>query len=253
MTNQPDNFSAGTPGAEGYKAPTPPVVTVAAAAPVAPVPAVPAVPPVATGCSIIPVVANANRMTVRDAICLYHLRSEGSTSALRQAVNVTIDNRIRTAFNNDSYVDALVLTEIMLTRTNHRLCVFTGDGEGGFFRILENFLEKALERIDANNGIARFIVLSKTVPSCLAEMLVKFPKRLQVMLAGTNGPAHHFIVSDSTMARMEEPHQPLTENSMADEIKAKVFYNEPAVSDFLEKQFQSIWNIVKDFPVNKPA
>jgi hypothetical protein len=203
------------------------------------------------GCAVVAAAAPTRGMTVKEAVMLYQVRSEEKSSALRQAVNVTIDNKIRTDFNNDSYADALVLTEIMLCRTHHRLCVFTGDNEGGFFRTLKKFLEKALDRIEANNGVARFIVLSKELPSCLIELLAKFPQTLQVMRASTDGKVHHFIVSDSTMARMEEPHDPLTDNSLADEIKAKVFYNEPAVSKYLETQFDSMWNVVKEFPLNK--
>jgi hypothetical protein len=192
-------------------------------------------------------------MTVAEAVKLYSSRvDEKSSSALRQAVNIAIDNKIRMDFSNDSYADALVLTEIMFQRTSHRLCVFTGDAEGGFFGILLKYLDAALQKIQCNNGSARFIVLSKDIPQCLTGLILKFPKTLQVMRASSKGGVvHHFIAADSTMARVEEPHKPLTQESKADEIKAKVYYNEPNIAEYFEKQFEDIWRIVKEFPINK--
>jgi hypothetical protein len=189
--------------------------------------------------------------TIKDAVEIYTRRSKEETTVLRQAVNSMIENKIRTDFNNDSYIDALVLTEIMFDRSNKSLRIFTGDAEGGFFRVLVKHLRTAIERIEQNNGIVRFIVLSKTIPGCLTELISYFPKSFQVLRAAASRDVRHFIVSDGKMARLEEPHIALTENSPANSIKAKVFYNEPAISGYLETQFDSMWNVAKDFPINK--
>jgi len=190
-------------------------------------------------------------LTVAEAIANYKARSAESSSVLRQAISYMIDNNIRTDFANDSYSDALVLTEMMLSRTNKSLRVLSGDGEGGFFYILNTFLSDAITRIAQNDGCAHFILIAKTIPKYLLDLQAMYPHKFSVKLAGTDTPIRHFIVSDTKMARVEEPHKALRENSKSNEIKARVYFNEPTVSSFLEKQFDSMWAIVSNYEVNK--
>ena len=181
-------------------------------------------------------------MTIGQAISRYKADRETSSSpALREVINYMIDRNIKTEFSNDSYPDALALTDVMFSRSTQNIRILTGTQGDGFLQVLKESFVKALEKIKSNGGRVRIVVLGKT-SKCLDELKNNYPATLEVLPAQSTGPIKHFTVCDSRMARLEEEHDELTEQTPITAVKARVYFNDPAQSKMLEDVFDHIWN-----------
>ena len=179
----------------------------------------------------------------------WYLRSDGvvRSSALREIINHMVEGQVKTEFENDSYLDALVLTEVMFARANNSIRMFTGPMCEGFLKTLESCFKSAVERFALSGGIIQIVIICDEVPKFLADLKEKFPKTIQIGLAKIRpgaGPINHFLVCDSKMARVEEPHGDLTQNTPIDAIKAKAYFNNVSLARIFESRFAAMWGVV---------
>jgi hypothetical protein len=168
-------------------------------------------------------------------------------SALREVIGWMIQNNAKTEFENDSYLDALVLTEVMFSRSTHSIQMFTGPSCEDFLKTLQNSFISAAERLKSAKGKIRILMIADSVPAALEELKQKYSGTVEVALAKARegaGPISHFFVCDSKMARVEQPHPPLNPNTPINAIKARVFFNDSGLSQMLEGQFSAMWKIV---------
>ncbi|PYJ83512.1 MAG: hypothetical protein DME22_15585 [Verrucomicrobia bacterium] len=177
-------------------------------------------------------------------------RADGvvKASMLREVINWMIQNNVRTEFENDSYLDALVLTEIMFDRSNHSIRMFTGPSCEKFLQTLEKTFVDALQRLKANNGKVQILVLADHKPEFLSKLESTFPQTLEIglgkMREGVKDQIGHFFVCDCKMARIEQPHDPLNDDTPVNAIRAKVYFNAPGPAQLLEARFDAFWNVV---------
>lgn len=190
-------------------------------------------------------------MNVTDAIKQYQANGDAPTgTALREVINQLIDENIKTDFSNDSYLDALVLTDVMFHRCNSSVRLLTGGGGSSFLSTLKSTFVGAISRLAQSKGIARILLLDSPVPDWLAELAKAYPKTLTIRRAASPEPIRHFIVCDSNMSRHEEIHAPITDTTPATAIKARVSFNEPGRAKVLENYFDSMWETVAKFSAN---
>jgi hypothetical protein len=184
-------------------------------------------------------------MTIQQTIENYRADGKGSVSpTFRALVNQMIDTNAKTEFANDSYADALFLTDVMFERSQTSIRLLTGPSGGDFLHALEGSFEGAINRLKAAGGFVRIVMLNTAmVPDWLSTIQAR-SGNLDIRTAKAAEGIKHFIVCDSKMARIEAPHSPLDANSDATLIKARVYFNEPSKSKVFEGYFDSIWNFV---------
>ena len=184
-------------------------------------------------------------MTIPEAIDRYNREPElVSSPALREVINDMIDRNIKTEFDNDSYPDAVTLTDIMFRRSIHNIRILTGPQGDGFLKLLRDSFVGALARIKENGGKIKVIVLNHP-NKCLDELQKIYPETLEVIPAQSSILVKHFTVCDSRMARMEEVHDVIDDNTPITAIKARVCFNDPTQAKCLEDTFDQIWNRLK--------
>lgn len=176
-----------------------------------------------------------------------HHESIVSNSALRKVINQMIDEKIRTEFENDSYMDALILNEIMLDRSSKTVRMLTG-GCTFFLETLHDAFSKAFERLHAANGKIWILVVGTEIPPFLTAAQDKYAGTLRVSSAQARNEdkVEHFIVCDSVMARVEKPHVRLREDTPIDAIKAKVTFNNASTAKFYEDRFDAVWKVLHE-------
>jgi methyl coenzyme M reductase subunit D len=115
----------------------------------------------------------------------------------------------------------------MFQRTNQKLTILTGSNADQFLDALHVSFEKALERIRKTSGIARMIILDNEIPKTVSTLASRFAPLVQIRrgILKPGAKINHIIACDSTMIRVEEHHEPLTLDSDADAVKAKVFFD----------------------------
>lgn len=193
-------------------------------------------------------------MTVADAVTLYQANGGGSASpALREVINQLIDGNVKTEFENDSYLDALTLTDVMFHRSNTSVRLLTGPGLDGFLGVLEKTFIDLLERLKKTGGFVRILLLSKDVPQWLSDLAKQYERTLTIHRALPIKPMPHFIVCDSKMSRQEEVHGPISDASDATAIKARVSFNEASKAEVLENYFDLMWKSVSGYPINQAS
>jgi hypothetical protein len=168
-------------------------------------------------------------------------------SALREVINLMIQSNVKTEFENDSYLDALVLTEVMFARSNNSIKMFTGPNCEGFLKTLKDSFISAAQRLNAVKGKVRILMISNKVPDSLQELKSKYPDTLEIALAQIKegaDPISHFFVCDSKMARVEQPHGPLDPGTPINAIKARVFFNDVGLAKMLDGKFSAMWNVI---------
>ncbi len=180
--------------------------------------------------------------TIADAIAEYRANKQRLDGIGALADFLVSTNADVLAYPNDSYGDALRLTEVMLRHTHRQFVILTGGACGGFYITLLDPLRDALNRIRDSGGKGRMIILSETYPEWLRALAEDYKGTLEIASANPSLPKKHFIVCDSTMVREEELHGELTLSSKADLIKAKVHFNNPAKGNELEGMFDSLWS-----------
>ena len=197
---------------------------------------------------------NAPKMkTITDAIDTYAATGKESVSpGFREIINQMIDNNIKTEFKNDSYLDALYLTDVMFSRSQKSIRLLTGPGADSFLFTLKDSFIGALQRLAKVNGTVKIVLLDGKMPVWLEPLQKQHKNVLEVFRATANEPIKHFIVCDARMARLEEIHGQISKESNASEIKASVYFNQPIMAKVLEDHFDSIWEEVGKFQANEP-
>jgi hypothetical protein len=182
-------------------------------------------------------------VTIQDAINAYKGHN-AEAEGYRSLVTFLIDSGFDQPFKNDSYYDALILTEAMLNRANHSIKLLTGPACDGFYCAISDYFTQALERIQRAGGQVKMIILGDSYPKGLTELASKFAGTFEIALAKPFKDLQHFIVCDSKIVRIENIHGKLDGQSSAHEIKADVNFNDPAKGKMLETFFESIWSVV---------
>lgn len=189
-------------------------------------------------------------MNISDSIEAYRSMRKYGYTALQKVVDQMIERGVPTDFENNCYHDALGLAEVMFKRSHYHIRILTGDSEGMFLNTLLQPLSEAAIRIQENGGSIFVIVLGDALPDSL-RALANVSRCVRVSRASQTGAVRHFIVCDGKMARLEEEHVKLTPFTPADAVKAKVFFNEPEIARVLENKFDSMWNTVQTYSVNR--
>jgi hypothetical protein len=197
----------------------------------------------------------AHATTIGDALDWYG-RDDGivRSSALREVINLMIQGNVKTDFENDSYLDALVLTEVMFNRANRSIQLFTGPGCEKFLQTLQQSFVNMLERFKNSEagGTARIIMVADKKPDFLVNLESRYRGTLEVVLARAAETIGHFFVCDAKMARVEKPHALLTEKTPINAVQAQVSFNNPIAGKMLETRFEAYWNVVKPKSVATP-
>jgi hypothetical protein len=195
---------------------------------------------------------DVQNLTIGEAIRIYTTDGTDCMSpTFRDMVQQMIDKGVKTEFANDSYLDALFLTDVMFTRASRSVRLLTGKGADGFLKTLSDRFETMLERFAKTEGRVKIILVADVLPAWLTSLVQRFPQVLQVACASASRPVKHFIVCDSKMARLEEIHGELHQHTPATDIKARVFFNEPETASVFEGYFEQIWSVVSKYPVNR--
>ncbi|PTX95087.1 hypothetical protein DB345_12380 [Spartobacteria bacterium LR76] len=180
---------------------------------------------------------------ISDALREYREACELSdTPPFHELVAALIDRGYDQDFKNDSFFDALCLTHTMLLTSLTSVKILTGSG-GNFWSALDRPFAAAAENLRKTGGKIQMIVINAT-PDCakaLASMKSRFGEVFEYVLAKSASNISHFIVCDSRMIRIEEPHPPIDLDSSADVIKAKVNFRAPLIAKQQEKLFDSVW------------
>ena len=184
--------------------------------------------------------------TVGDAQEQFRNSTE-QTTGYRDLITLLIDTGFDKPFQNDSYFDALVLTDVMFRRSKQSVEILTGPALDGFLcELKESFIE-LLKRLKEVGGKVRIIVLCDKKPEQLKtlELMRQFPDTLNIAFGTQTKPLQHFIVCDSRIVRVENIHEPITKSTRADEIKAEVYFNDPQKARTLKTFFNAVWTTLK--------
>jgi hypothetical protein len=100
-------------------------------------------------------------VSIQDAINAYRGGRNSEAEGYRDLVTLLIDSGFDQPFKNDSYYDALVLTEAMLKRTNKRIKLLTGSACDGFYSAISEHFIAALDRIHKAGGEVNSNTLSR--------------------------------------------------------------------------------------------
>jgi hypothetical protein len=188
-------------------------------------------------------VVMTEQLTIKQARECYRNLRRCATTPLESIILQLIDKSIRTEFQNDSYLDALLLTEAMLASAGKHIVWLSGGSADGFLAELSSAFESALSRIQKAGGSVRLVLLCNQMPPILIPMLKKY-SALKVALAKSEKPLQHFIVCDSKAVRVEEVHGDLSDESLASDVKATVYFNNPTKASFWEVFFNAVWTNV---------
>lgn len=182
-----------------------------------------------------------SELTVGDV--LKRFKQEGSGTALKEALASVGKTPSTTPLNNDSYADALPLSEAMFLRANRSIDILTAGGCDKFLEALSDSFNGALRRIKKVGGTVRIILLDSTDK---LKVDPQFDGTIKYAFARVEGDPkasniRHLIICDDNMLRDEEPHAPLTLNSAASEIKADVYLNSTVHAKMKKEYFNSLW------------
>lgn len=167
--------------------------------------------------------------------------TEGSGTALREALSSVAEHESSTPLDNDSYADALLLTEAMFLKTNRSINILTGNGSNEFLAALSSSFEGALKRIRKVGGKVRVILLDTEDQLGFAEKYSDVVECVHARVTGDKS-IRHLIICDDNKLRDEEPHNSLTKASLASEIKANVYLNAPVNARMKTVYFNSLWD-----------
>ncbi len=189
--------------------------------------------------------------TIKAAQDLYLLNGEGSIhKGFRDVIKSLVKSGYQKSIPNDSYADALFLTDIMLEHTEKSFRMLSGRSGDGFIGTLASNFEKMLKRLSEVGGKAKVILIrrsdqGKAECTKLMNFKAQFPDALDIATGVSDADQRHYIVSDSQMFRIEEVHPPLTPETPANAVKAQVYVDSPLRAKMQEESFDLIWNILR--------
>jgi hypothetical protein len=185
-------------------------------------------------------------LTIDQAIEYY--RTHGSQiygKAMREALTSYAKEKHKEPLSNDSYVDALFLTDIMFQETMSSMSIMTGKCVDSFLDVLETSFKAAAQRIkNVGEGSLRFIFLdNSSIPPILKKLKREgYPIKWKLGRTAPNTKVRHFIIGDKKMLRDEKTHDELTGSSKASSIQADVYFNSPVHAELKQNYFDSIWD-----------
>ena len=154
-------------------------------------------------------------------------------------------NSVEDGFRNDSYVHALFLTELMLQNTRFSFKMLTGKEGDGFLGTLKEDFVKMLRRFKKHQGKAQIVIADSEEPKFLRKLKSDYPDNLKVRSAepAKGAQIEHFIVSDDSMVREEEPHEPLMDTMDAKgAVRATVYFSNSVKAKLVSQQFDGLWD-----------
>lgn len=183
-----------------------------------------------------------DELTIEQAQHLYKKYGDGAVNSnYKGLIDDLIDNDVELSFSNDSYLDALFLSQKMLDRTRHNFDLVCGVSTGKFFEILREHVFNCLENLKTNKGLLRVIALGEEAPHIFEEIGEKYPDQFSFRLAAPNDKVLHFMTADDRMVRIEEAHPPLESGMLASKIKAKVTFDDPSLARLYRNIFEKGW------------
>jgi hypothetical protein len=185
-------------------------------------------------------------MTVGQAQAIYTKFHSDLDEFYNSVYKDLISKQRGTELSNSNYLHALQLTSLMLSHTSASLVIFGGSTTNGFISVLEEQFRKTLTKLREVSGKARIIIINAEKDhETLDKLLVEFPATLSVAygISDHEEQLGHYIVADD-MVRIEEPHKRLTKDSSANDIKARVVFNNRPQASRYTSLFDSIWAIL---------
>ena len=181
-------------------------------------------------------------MRIRNAKEIYRDFGESLRSDSEELINLVVSGRIGLPLENANYLHALNLTDSMMRHTTAHFRMLTGGAGDGFLGCLKGSLKEMLGRIKANHGDARVIVVNSRATD-LESLVAEFPNTLSVIEAATSDrkPIPHFIVADESMLRDEEAHGDLSDDSDANQVRAKVYFANRTMAEAFIQKFDILW------------
>ena len=213
-----------------------------------------------------------NVMKISEAIEIY--RRHGQTVSLddRFLMRAFRQHGWTPGLSNTSYLHALSLTDAMFGATQKKLRMYTGLGADGFIATLWESFKTMATRIRHSRGRsernAESTVSESDIPQCGVRILIaadadEMSQRQRMFLdelrsefadvvqVRTRRPTPaferekgHFIVADSDMVRVEEPHPDISMDTDASIIKATVYFCNEALARTKSSEFDALWNRV---------
>jgi len=150
----------------------------------------------------------------------------------------------KNGLNNDNYVHALFLTDLMFRNTFTSMSILAGAGADDFLRCLSKSFEALLDRLKKwSEGLVRIVIVDGEKGDYLNWLSRRYEGTLSVKCAQSAPTVRigHFIFNDSGMLRKEQYHDPLDDESSAGEVKAKVYLNNPTESRIMWDVFDTVW------------
>lgn len=191
---------------------------------------------------MIDVLPRSADLTIDKAVELYRAHHADGTMPFRAIIEDMIDRAEKTEFNNDSYYDALFLTDMMFGRATSQVRLLSGNCVSAFLETLKEPFEALLKKLSKTAGKVQIVVLNKSEEQTfLNGMVAKYPDTVEVRYGKTTGEIKHFTVCDQRMARVEEPHAQLNGSALASEIKAKVYFQNLETAKVLASMFEAVW------------
>lgn len=157
-----------------------------------------------------------------------------------------VEKDYKIELQNDSYLDALVLTEAMFRNSKKSIRMLTGSACDGFLSVIGDQFEGALSRLKENGGFAKIIVVGENNSEFLSDLMKKYSDTLEVTFATAKEGAEieHYIACDSCMLREEEYHLPLSPGMPPSTIKANISFGNKPKTEVFEDRFESTWDFL---------
>jgi len=146
--------------------------------------------------------------------------------------------------DNDDYVHALYLTDLMFQNTSRSLRMVMGSYGKEFLGDLHNSFMLALERIHRNHGFAHLAFLTQDSLSPLQKLQEQFRGTLKIFICSLtrNVVLNHIIICDNRMLRKEKPHPTVFDGMPVEDIKASVFLSNRSASEVAAETFDVMWH-----------
>lgn len=191
-----------------------------------------------------------NVTTIAESVQQYNeLKNALSSDTTKELYSIAIDSaKPGTYFNNGTYLHALLLTSLMLERTQKHIKIFAGEFFSEFYSHLKDDFQKVIERITSKNIQ---IIITKKIDDIsrkaqeLSQLESKYNelKEIGIPIRFCFSYKHlpHFYLIDDYMLRIEDAHEPRNLDSLSDSVNAKVFFNSPYLNKTRQDDFDRIW------------
>lgn len=180
----------------------------------------------------------------------------------KQKFKEKLDNATANEFVKiDTFIHALLLTDLMFSKTNYNLRIFSGHNIAEVLIALENSFLNVCENIASHEGKVRIItaINPQTYEKTRAKLKMVADNVRQQIRDKINREIDlwctcyfmepdevmsppHFIACDSKMLKIEDSHLPLTKDSDIPGILSQFYFNDADKSKLFEKRFDDLYN-----------